>query len=153
VVYLETNKLRQRKRYLKAEAIIKYFKGNDMLETEIMCGTSNDLVTSDQSLYEALGSFEDKSQIDLNKLVKLLEVVEIVSYNATFKQPRKILTPKRVDQLNELINNKSDKKLSDESNTADSNANSNLETKSDVNVKPDLDLVDNNESKGDKKNG
>lgn len=153
MVYLETNKLRQRKRYLKAEAIIKYFKGNDMLETEIMCGTSNDLVTSDQSLYEALGSFEDKSQIDLNKLVKLLEVVEIVSYNATFKQPRKILTPKRVDQLNELINNKSDKKLSDESNTADSNANSNLETKSDVNVKPDLDLVDNNESKGDKKNG
>ena len=99
---METNKLRQRKRYLKAEAIIKYFQGNDVLETEIMCSSSKDLVTSDQSLYEALGSFEDKSLIDLNKLVKFLEVVEVVSYKATFKQEKKILTPERVDQLNKL---------------------------------------------------
>lgn len=102
VIYLETNRLRQRKRYLKAEAIIKYFQGNDILETEIMCSSSKDLVTSDQSLYEALGSFEDKSLIDLNKLVKFLEVVEVVSYKATFKQEKKILTPERVDQLNKL---------------------------------------------------
>ncbi|MBT4540145.1 hypothetical protein HOC35_01410 [Candidatus Woesearchaeota archaeon] len=103
---METNKLKQQRRYLKAEAIIKYFNGDNTLETEIMCKPKNNLVTSDQSLYEALGSFEDKSLVDINKLVKFLEVVEVISFVSTFKQPRKILTPQRVDELNKLVNGK-----------------------------------------------
>ncbi|MBS3122901.1 hypothetical protein J4434_08530 [Candidatus Woesearchaeota archaeon] len=95
--------IKQEKRYLTAEAIMRYFKGDEKLSTEIMCNTIPNLVTSDQSLYEALGSFEDKSQIDLNKLVKFLEVVEIMSYAKTFG-PRKILTPQRVDELWGIIN-------------------------------------------------
>ena len=95
--------IKQEKRYLTAEAIMRYFKGDEKLSTEIMCNTIPNLMTSDQSLYEALGSFEDKSQIDLNKLVKFLEVVEIMSYAKTFG-PRKILTPQRVDELWGIIN-------------------------------------------------
>lgn len=95
--------IKQEKRYLTAEAIMRYFKGDENLSTEIMCNTTPNLMTSDQSLYEALGSFEDKSQIDLNKLVKFLEVVEIMSYAKTFG-PRKILTPQRVDELWGIIN-------------------------------------------------
>lgn len=95
--------IKQEKRYLTAEAIMRYFKGDEKLSTEIMCNTIPNLVTSDQSLYEALGSFEDKSQIDLNKLVKFLEVVEVMSYAKTFG-PRKILTPQRVNELWGIIN-------------------------------------------------
>ena len=91
------------KKYLKAEAIVKFFNGDDVLDTEIMCNPSRNLITTDQSLYEALGSFEDKSKIDLNRLVKLLEVVEVVSYTRTFKRPRKILTPQRATELNNLF--------------------------------------------------
>ncbi|MFH1439740.1 MAG: hypothetical protein ABIG89_04185 [Candidatus Woesearchaeota archaeon] len=100
---MEKNQAQTQKTYLKAESIIKYLKGDNDLETAIMCGTANNLVTSDQSLYEALGSIGDKSIIDLNKLVKFLEVVEIISYTKNFRRQRIILTPKRAEELNNII--------------------------------------------------
>ncbi|MBI4453388.1 hypothetical protein HY636_01980 [Candidatus Woesearchaeota archaeon] len=119
--------IKQEKKYLTAEAIMRYFKGDETLSTEIMCNTIPNFVTSDQSLYEALGSFEDKSQIDLNKLVKFLEVVEIMSYAKAFG-PRKILTPQRVNELWGIIN-KNNEAINTTSNTT-----SNLisDTKSDT---------------------
>ncbi|MFO7711200.1 MAG: hypothetical protein R6V53_05540 [Candidatus Woesearchaeota archaeon] len=87
--------------YLTAEAIYKYILGIDEdIETLIMCksGTIN-LLTTDQSLYEAIGSIEDRSSIDYNKIVKLLEVTEIRPFRVTMKKDRTILTEDRVNEI------------------------------------------------------
>ena len=98
----------KQKFYLSAEALLKFFLGkDDKIETMILCKQNDvDLMTTDQSLYEALGSIQDRTKIDYNKLVKLLEVVNILPYEQVAKQDRKILTPERVDELNKLIEGK-----------------------------------------------
>ncbi len=86
--------------YLKAESIHRFLSGDhDELDTLIMCQTQTRLVTTDQSLYEALGSFKDKTQINLNKLVKLLEMVRIESFEQAMKKPRTILKDVRVNEI------------------------------------------------------
>jgi hypothetical protein len=66
----------------------------------IICFNQNNLIsTTDQSLYEAIGSVEDRSTVNYNKLVKLLEVVTIKSYSFATKKARKILTEKRVKEV------------------------------------------------------
>ena len=96
--------LRQ-KLYLKAESILKYLTSNsEKLDTLIMCKSSEiDLTTTDQSLYEAIGSIDDKNKIDYNRLVKLLEVVEITPFRQLMKKERTILKEERVSELRELI--------------------------------------------------
>ena len=91
--------------YLKAEVILRYLIGeNDKLDTLIMCKSSGiDLVTSDQSLYEAIGSIMPEDGFKLPKLIKLLEVVDIVSYKSGTSHPRKILKPNRVHELRSLV--------------------------------------------------
>ena len=69
--------------YLTAEAIYRYLLGMDEnLETLILCKSQTvNLITTDQSLYEAIGSVEDKNNtIDYNKLVKLFEVTTVKSF-------------------------------------------------------------------------
>ncbi len=87
--------------YLKANAILRYLIGeDDKLDTLIMCKSSEiDLVTSDQSLYEALGSITPKDNLAFNKLVKMLEVIDVVSYKTGTRQDRKVLKNERVDEL------------------------------------------------------
>lgn len=88
--------------YLRAEAILKYLKGDDKLNTLITAqNTEVELVTTDQSLYEALGSIEKRNDIDINLLVKLLEVTTVMPYSEMMKQERKILTEERVNELRE----------------------------------------------------
>ena len=68
--------MNKQKMYIKPEAILNYLKGEDKLHTLITTqSTQVDLVTTDQNLYEAMGSVEKRSEIDLNLLVKFLEVV------------------------------------------------------------------------------
>jgi len=103
------NALEQQKQksYLKAEAIYRFLLGaDDKLDTLVMCQSSEiGLVTTDQSLYEAVGAFEDKSKINLNKLTKLLEVVEVISFRESMKKLRRILTDERVSQITGQGNN------------------------------------------------
>ncbi len=96
----------KQKMYLRAEAILKYLMGQEELHTLITTkNTEVDLVTTDQSLYEALGSVKNREDIDINLLVKLLEVTTVNSFKDMMKQDRKILTPERVAELRNKINN------------------------------------------------
>ena len=90
--------------YLKAEAILKYLKGDDKLHTLVTTqNTEVDLVTTDQSLYEALGSIDDRSEIDINLLVKLLEVTTVTPFKDMMNKERTVLTPERVQELREKV--------------------------------------------------
>ena len=90
--------------YLTAESIYRFLlELDDKLDTLILCKSSEvNLVTTDQSLYEALGSIEDKSKINFNKLVKFMEVTELLPFLQTMKKPRQILTDKRVAEIRAL---------------------------------------------------
>ena len=78
----------------------KIYELDEKIDTLLLCKSSEvHLMTTDQSIYEALGSIEDKSQINFNKLVKLMEVTEVSSYVAAMKKPRTILTQTRVDDI------------------------------------------------------
>ncbi|MBN1502999.1 hypothetical protein JW930_05635 [Candidatus Woesearchaeota archaeon] len=92
--------IQKEKVFLKPEAILRYLCGNEKLHTLIACkDTTYDLITTDQSLYEALGSVKNRSEIDINLLVKLLEVTEIIPHRQTNKEEREILTPQRVQEI------------------------------------------------------
>lgn len=96
--------MEKQKMYIKPEAILNYLKGEEKLKTLITAQSSKvDLMTTDQNLYEALGSVEDRSQIDINLLVKLLEVTKIMPHRDYEKEERKILTPQRVQEIREKI--------------------------------------------------
>ena len=91
---------------VKAETIYNYLLGKEEVETLIMCKPDGlDLVTTDQSLYEALGSVEDKSSLDYGKLVKFLESVDILSFKHSVKKPRTILKDERVGKIRQLAKN------------------------------------------------
>lgn len=94
--------------YLTAETIYKFLTGlDDKLETLILCKSSYvKFLTTDQSLYEAIGSIGDRSKIDYNKLVKLLEVTEIKPFTMMMKKPRKILTDDRVQEIQTKVGDK-----------------------------------------------
>ena len=97
---LNEQKIKMKKIFLKAEAILKYFSGNENIETLIMCKPNNVvLFTYDQSLYEAIGSLNQEEKQQITKLTKFLENVHILSYKEKLKQPRKILKQDRVDEL------------------------------------------------------
>ena len=91
----------QKRLYLDAKTLLRYFIGtDDELDTLVMCKSSEiGLVTSDASLYEALGSIKDYDNFKLNKLTKLLEVCDITSFEHGMKLKKPILTEKRVDEL------------------------------------------------------
>lgn len=90
--------------YLSPEIILKYLiTDDDKIDTLVMCKSSEiDLVTTDYSLYEAIGSIKPYDQTKLNKLVKLLEVVEVVSYKNRMNKEKPILKEDRVEELRKL---------------------------------------------------
>ena len=104
------NEMQKQKLYLKAGAILKYFLGtSDKIETIILCRNNEiDLVTTDQDLYEALGSIKDYDNFNQRKLVKFLEVVEIGSLKRVKGKERTILTHERVDELRKISLKKDD---------------------------------------------
>ena len=68
-----------REAYLSAATILRYLVGDDdQLETLIMCNPANqNFVTTDQDLYNALGSVKTGDKFTMNKVIKLLEVTKI----------------------------------------------------------------------------
>ena len=90
------------KMYMKAEMILKYLIGNDNeVDTMISCGANTELVTTDHALYEALGSVKD--DFNWRRLVKFLEVVQVISYKNVHKREKPILTEKRVEELRKAL--------------------------------------------------
>lgn len=86
--------------FLKAEQLYRYFMGDEELDTLILCKPEGlTLLTTDQSLYEALGALEDRSKLDMHRLVKMLESVEVLSYRYALDRNRRILTEARVQQI------------------------------------------------------
>ena len=101
--------------YLTAEDILKYLMGDEKLHTLITARNNEiNLITSDQSLYEAVGSVENRKAIDMNLLVKLLEATKIFYFcQITGIRERKVLTPERVEELrNKVVNAKNQEKTS-----------------------------------------
>ncbi|MGC9032711.1 MAG: hypothetical protein ACP5H9_04900, partial [Candidatus Woesearchaeota archaeon] len=79
--------------------LLKYFLNtDDYIDTLITCrGTELELTTHDYNLYEALGSLKSYDNFNINRLVKLLEVVKITPYEN--KEGKNILTDKRIEDL------------------------------------------------------
>ena len=107
---INNNEMQKQKLYLKAEAILKYFLGtSDKIDTLVMCRSNEiDLVTTDQDLYEALGSIKDYDNFNQRKLVKFLEVVEIGSLKRVKGKERTILTHAKVEESRNLALKKDD---------------------------------------------
>ncbi len=102
--------MKQKKKiYLTAEMLYNFLIGvENKIETMILCNSKEVyLITTDQSLYEAIGSIGDKSKINYNKLVKLLEVAEIKSFRKLMNSPRKILKYERVNEVRKKAGGKS----------------------------------------------
>ena len=88
-------------KFLSSEAILRYLLGSDdQIETLVLCKPEDvELITTDHNLYEALGSTKPHDNINTNKLTKLLEVVDIISYRQKTKTNKPILKDERVEEL------------------------------------------------------
>jgi len=88
-------------KFLSSEAILRYLLGNEeQVETLILCKPEDvELITTDHNVYEALGSTKQCDNISINKLTKLLEVVDIISYRQKTKTDKPILKDERVEEL------------------------------------------------------
>ena len=86
--------------FLSPVAIIRYLMDkDDHLDTLISCATpSQNLFTTDQSLYEALVSIP-RDKININRLIKLIEVSTIISHKYNFSSARRILSADEADKL------------------------------------------------------
>lgn len=87
--------------YLDAKTILSYLLGTDeRIDTLVKCKPGElTLMTSDQSLYEALGSLQNYDDFNVRNLIKFLEVVDVLSFRFDMKKRRKILTHERVEEL------------------------------------------------------
>jgi hypothetical protein len=115
-IMVDTSRWNMQRLYVSPETLMKYLLGvDDKIDTMITCKDPGcDLITSDQALYEALGSM-DKDKVNYFRLVKLLESVRVVSFEEKLGQKRSILTDERVAQ----IRSNADVILSDDACSAD----------------------------------
>jgi len=102
----ETSPKKSHRLYLPAEIILRYLIANeDKTETMILCKSDDtELVTSDQSVYEALGSIKPYDDFKLPKLTKMFEVVDIVSYKGISPYLKKRILKEEV-RIYERTNN------------------------------------------------
>ena len=107
---IEIKDSNNQKSYLKPELILRYLiTDDDEMSTLIMCKSAEiELATSDYELYEALGSIKPYDNFKLNKLTKLLEVIELIPKNIDKKS--NILKEARVEELRKLALNDNNKK-------------------------------------------
>jgi len=99
-----TIKPKENQKFLDSVTILKYLQGtDDKIDTLIMCKPIK-LITTDFNLHEALGTIP-KDKFKLNKLVKFLETVKVVSYENVHHKPKPVLTDARVLQLASEVKN------------------------------------------------
>ncbi len=100
--------MNKQKIMLKPEIILRYLiSDDDETDTLIMCKSSElDLQATDYDIYQALGSIKPYDNFKFNKLKKLFEVVEVVSYRETKKCEKPILKEDDVEKIRKLALNK-----------------------------------------------
>ena len=86
---------------LDSAAILKYLMGNDeKIETMIMCKNPNiSLATTDNEVYNALGSLRPYESFKINRLTKFFENVEVKSFKEITGNEKPILTFEKADAL------------------------------------------------------
>ncbi|MEK6967353.1 MAG: hypothetical protein AABX51_01850 [Nanoarchaeota archaeon] len=91
----------QRTIYLTPENLLRYLaEKDDNLDTLITCkGTEVSLATYDQDIYEAIGSMRPEDELKTHRLLKLLEVVDILPFRRASGKNKRILTNERIDEL------------------------------------------------------
>jgi hypothetical protein len=94
----------KQKMFLQPETIVRYLiMDDDDTDTLILCKSSEvDLVTTDKDLYEALGSVKPYDDFKFNKLRKLFEVTEIMSFKEMEGKQKPILKEERVEEIRKL---------------------------------------------------
>ncbi|MFC1768231.1 hypothetical protein ACFLZX_00575 [Nanoarchaeota archaeon] len=87
----------KKKLFVSPETILKFLiSDDDKTDTLIICNSSEvDLVTDSYTLYEAIGCIKQYDKFKVNKLTKLLEVVELLPK----KKGEHVLTHERVDEI------------------------------------------------------
>lgn len=96
--------MQKQKFFIKAEIILKYLiTDDDATDTFITCKSSEiDLITTDYDIYAALASIKDYDKFNFNKLKKVFEAVEVVSYAYANKRPKPVLKDSDVESLRKL---------------------------------------------------
>jgi len=113
----------RQKMFLDSETILKFFLGtDDKIDTLIKCkGTEIEMLTYDYNLYEALGSLKPYDEFKMNRLIKFLEVVDIISYRKNRNADKPILRDERVEALRAIALNKDKIQNSAKDDNKDSN--------------------------------
>ncbi len=95
------NPMQKQRYFIKAEAILKFLLETDeAIDTLITCqGSRNNIITSDLDLYQALGSVKDYDNVNLHRLVKFFEVVDIISYKNHYHKEKPLLKEEKVEEL------------------------------------------------------
>lgn len=93
--------MQKQRLYLNAETIYKFITSDDeKLDNLIICKPNDiELLTTDQSVYEALASIENKSKVNLNKLVKLIESAAIKHFPDVTGKTRTIISHERAEEI------------------------------------------------------
>jgi DNA polymerase III sliding clamp (beta) subunit (PCNA family) len=96
--------MQQQKFFIKSEIILKYLiTEDDATDTLITCKSSEiALMTTDYDIYKALASVKNYDNFNFNKLKKLFEVVEVVSYAQHTRTPKPILKDDEVEKIRKL---------------------------------------------------
>ena len=97
---------------LNAAAILKYLVGNDeKIETMIMCKDPHlSLATTDNEIYNALGSLKPYDSFKINRLTKFFENVDVRSFRQNTGSEKPVLTFERADELRKSALNKKQEK-------------------------------------------
>ena len=87
--------------YVEPHLILRYLISDDeKLDTMIVCKPKDlGLYTTDLALHEALCSIKPFDNFKLNKLVKFVETVDVLSYNKETGKEKPIVTHERVESL------------------------------------------------------
>ncbi len=90
--------------FIKPEILLRYLITDDeTVDTLITCkNTEYDIVTSDNTIYQALGSIQQYDNVKLNRLTKFFEVVEVFSAKEKTGKEKRLLTHERVEELRKL---------------------------------------------------
>ena len=93
--------------FINADVILRFLIEEDTeIDTMIIYKPSKRLVTSDYAIYEALASIKPYDNVNLNKLKKIFEVVDVVSYREEFNKDKPLLKEQRVEQIRKSALNK-----------------------------------------------
>ena len=98
---IPAQKIPRQTMFIPAEVVLSYLmNSDDKVDTMITCQDGSlEFFTTDQDLYEALGSIPAGKHFNERRLVKFLEGVTVMPYKDAVKKNRTILTDARVYEL------------------------------------------------------